>query len=60
VRALETSRSLPFLPKPQNLEGYVGEEQEFDTLGFSDTFDMRWLREAHPVFEAHDAMVKFS
>jgi len=46
VRALETSRSLPFLPKPQNLKGYIGEEQEFDPLGFSDTFDMRWLREA--------------
>jgi len=24
----------------------VGEEQEFDPLGFSDTFDMKWLREA--------------
>jgi hypothetical protein len=37
---------MPFLPKPQNLAGYVGEEQEFDPLGFSDTFDMKWLREA--------------
>jgi hypothetical protein len=46
VRALETSKSLPFLPKPQNLTGYVGEEAEFDPLGFSDTFDMRWLRES--------------
>merc|ERR1719188_479976 len=36
---------MPFLPKPQNLAGYVGEEQEFDPLGFSDTFDMKWLRE---------------
>merc|ERR1712190_185939 len=44
--ALERSRSLPFLPKPENLKGYVGEEQEFDPLGFSDTFDMKWLREA--------------
>jgi len=42
----EVSRSMPFLPKPQNLAGYVGEEQEFDPLGFSDTFDMKWLREA--------------
>jgi len=46
ARALEASKSLPFMPKPQNLKGFVGEEQEFDPLGFSDTFDMRWLREA--------------
>lgn len=46
VRAMETSSSLPFLPKPKNLAGYVGAEQEFDPLGFSDTFDMRWLRES--------------
>jgi len=44
--ALERSRSMPFLPKPQNLAGYAGEEQEFDPLGFSDTFDIKWLREA--------------
>jgi len=46
AKALEASASLPFLPKPENLAGYVGEEQEFDPLGFSDTFDMKWLREA--------------
>mmetsp|Transcript_6666 Transcript_6666/g.12403 ORF Transcript_6666/g.12403 Transcript_6666/m.12403 type:complete len:705 (-) Transcript_6666:86-2200(-) len=46
AKALEASKSLPFLPKPQNLEGWVGEEQEFDPLQFSDTFDMKWLREA--------------
>jgi len=46
AKALEASASLPFLPKPENLKGYVGEEQEFDPLGFSDTFDMKWLREA--------------
>lgn len=45
-RAKPASASLPFLPKPENLAGYVGEEQEFDPLGFSDTFDMKWLREA--------------
>jgi len=37
---------MPFLPKPQNLKGYAGEHQEFDPLGFSDTFDIKWLREA--------------
>merc|ERR1711933_86600 len=46
AKALEASKSLPFLPKPQNLKGYIGEEQEFDPLGFSDTFDIKWLREA--------------
>jgi len=46
TRALETSRSLPFLPKPKNLKGFVGEEAEFDPLEFSKTFDIRWLREA--------------
>jgi len=46
TRALEASKSIPFLPKPQNLKGLAGEEQEFDPLGFSDTFDVKWLREA--------------
>merc|ERR1719412_315664 len=46
TRALEASKSLPFLPKPENSEGWVGEEQEFDPVQFSDTFDMKWLREA--------------
>lgn len=46
TRALEASRSLPYLPKPKNLAGWVGEEAEFDPLGFSETFDMKWLREA--------------
>lgn len=45
VRA-EPSASLPFLPKPEGLEGWVGEEQEFDPLGFADTYDMKWLRES--------------
>merc|ERR1719393_402097 len=46
AQAMERSRSLPFMPKPANLAGWVGEEAEFDPLGFSDTFDMKWLREA--------------
>jgi len=46
TKALETSRSLPFLPKPKNLEGFVGAEAEFDPLEFAKTFDIRWLREA--------------
>jgi len=46
TRALERSRSLPFLPRPESLKGWVGEETEFDPLNFSETFDMKWLREA--------------
>ncbi|CAJ1432205.1 unnamed protein product [Effrenium voratum] len=41
-----SSKSLPFLPKPQNLGGLAGGDAEFDPLGFSDTFDVKWLRES--------------
>lgn len=41
----EMSQSLPFLTKPKNLEGYVG-DVGFDPLGFSNYFDMKWLRES--------------
>jgi len=44
--ALERSSSLPFLDKPQNLQDLPGSEQEFDPVGFSDTFDIKWMREA--------------
>eukprot|EP00438_Fugacium_kawagutii_P031289 Skav218661 [mRNA] locus=scaffold365:853980:855377:- [translate_table: standard] len=40
VRHASTSKSMPFLPKPQNLGGLAGGEAEFDPLGFSDTFDV--------------------
>lgn len=40
------SASLPFLPKPGNLQGLVGAEQEFDPIGFTDVFDVRWFRES--------------
>jgi len=43
--ATEFSKSVPFLTKPKNLEGMVG-NVEFDPLGFSDSFDVKWLREA--------------
>lgn len=39
------SQSLPFLTKPSKLSGYVG-DAGFDPLGFSDYFDMKWLRES--------------
>eukprot|EP00429_Kryptoperidinium_foliaceum_P138128 CAMPEP_0176287794 /NCGR_PEP_ID=MMETSP0121_2-20121125/53624_1 /TAXON_ID=160619 /ORGANISM="Kryptoperidinium foliaceum, Strain CCMP 1326" /LENGTH=201 /DNA_ID=CAMNT_0017628431 /DNA_START=23 /DNA_END=628 /DNA_ORIENTATION=- len=41
----EMSKSLPFLTNPKNTKGYVG-DVGFDPLGFSDNFDMKWLRES--------------
>mmetsp|Transcript_6502 Transcript_6502/g.8450 ORF Transcript_6502/g.8450 Transcript_6502/m.8450 type:complete len:201 (+) Transcript_6502:172-774(+) len=41
----EMSKSLPFMLNPKNTAGYVG-DTGFDPLGFSDNFDMKWLREA--------------
>jgi hypothetical protein len=41
----EMSKSIPFLTKPKNLDGYVG-NVEFDPLGFAELFDIKWLREA--------------
>mmetsp|Transcript_36672 Transcript_36672/g.85976 ORF Transcript_36672/g.85976 Transcript_36672/m.85976 type:complete len:189 (+) Transcript_36672:1-567(+) len=34
------------MPKPKNLAGWVGGEAEFDPIGMSDWFDMKWLRES--------------
>jgi len=41
----DMSPSVPFLVKPKNLEGWVG-DVGFDPIGFADWFDMKWLREA--------------
>jgi len=41
----EKSQALPFLPKPANLEGYVG-DVGFDPLRISDYVPMDYLREA--------------
>jgi Chlorophyll A-B binding protein len=41
----EMSKSCPWVSKPKNLEGMIG-NVEFDPLGFSDSFDVKWLREA--------------
>jgi hypothetical protein len=41
----EMSKSLPFIKAPANTAGYVG-DVGFDPLGFSDYFDMKWLRES--------------
>jgi hypothetical protein len=41
----EMSKSLPFLLAPKNTAGWVG-DVGFDPLGFSEYFDMKWLRES--------------
>lgn len=41
----EKSQAIPFLPKPANLEGYLG-DVGFDPLGVSDYVPMDYLREA--------------
>lgn len=40
------SRSLPFLLKPEKTIGVLGGEAEFDPFGFSDLYDIKWMREA--------------
>jgi len=42
----EKSPAMPFLPYPQNLKGYVGEDIGFDPLRISDYFPMDYLRES--------------
>jgi light-harvesting complex I chlorophyll a/b binding protein 1 len=37
---------MPFLPYPENLKGYIGDDIGFDPLGFSDFFPVDYLREA--------------
>ena len=39
------SKSLPFLVKPANTGGYVG-DVGFDPLGLSDYMDIKWMRES--------------
>mmetsp|Transcript_42838 Transcript_42838/g.134381 ORF Transcript_42838/g.134381 Transcript_42838/m.134381 type:complete len:239 (-) Transcript_42838:888-1604(-) len=40
------SRSLPFMEQPEGLDGTMVGDAGFDPMGFSSTFDIRWLREA--------------
>jgi len=39
------SKSVPFLLEPENTKGWVG-DVGFDPVGFSNWFDMKWMREA--------------
>lgn len=42
----EKSPAVPFLPYPENVRGYVGDDVAFDPVGFSNYFPMDYLREA--------------
>ena len=42
----EKSPAMPFLPYPENLKGYIGDDIGFDPLRISDYFPMDYLREA--------------
>jgi hypothetical protein len=54
--AAEKSKSLPFLPQPQNIIGMAG-DVGFDPFGFSDKLDVRWLREAELKHGVYLAMI---
>ncbi|GKY91089.1 chlorophyll A-B binding protein [Mayamaea pseudoterrestris] len=45
LSAAEMSQSVPFLTKPKNTAGLVG-DVGFDPLGLSDYMDIKWLRES--------------
>lgn len=44
--AMSASKSVPFLPQPAKLDGTLAGDVGFDPLGFSDMFDIKFLREA--------------
>jgi len=46
LNAAEKSPAMPFLPYPENLKGYIGDDIGFDPLRISDYFPMDYLREA--------------
>jgi len=46
LSASDKSPAVPFLPYPENLKGYIGDDLGFDPLRISDYFPMDYLREA--------------
>lgn len=44
--SMAASKSVPFLPQPAKLDGTLPGDVGFDPLGFSDMFDLNFLREA--------------
>jgi light-harvesting complex I chlorophyll a/b binding protein 4 len=43
---MQLSESIPFLEKPPKLDGSLAGDVGFDPMGFSNSYDMNWLREA--------------
>jgi len=46
VARYEASQALPFMEKPAKLDGTMAGDVGFDPFGFSEVFDIKWLREA--------------
>ena len=46
LRMQDQSISMPFLSRPPRLDGTLAGDVGFDPLGFSNYFDIKWLREA--------------
>jgi hypothetical protein len=45
-RMQEMSEAIPFMPKPKNVDSSMAGYSGFDPMGFSDYYDVKWLREA--------------
>lgn len=41
---MQYSEAIPFLEKPPMLDGKMAGDVGFDPLGFSNNYDMKWLR----------------
>jgi hypothetical protein len=46
MSAVEKSKSVPFLPKPENLDGSMAGDVGFDPVGFSNWLPLKFVREA--------------
>ena len=42
----DRSQAMPFLSRPPALDGTMAGDVGFDPLGFTNYFDLKWLREA--------------
>ena len=43
---MQESEAVPFLERPPKLDGSLAGDVGFDPMGFSNSYDMNWLREA--------------
>jgi len=46
MKMQDRSLAMPFLSSPPNLDGTMAGDVGFDPLGFTNYFDLKWLREA--------------